>query len=72
MTFLTGTDEIRKMARWIFEPSLSFESPVNFKCNNMSFLKICSLATLVAIFSFLAYNRPPQYGTTFEVEDLRG
>ena len=39
MTFLSGTDELRKMARWIFEPSVSSESPVNFMCNNMGFLK---------------------------------
>ena len=37
--FLTGTDELRKMARQIFEPSLSSDSPVNFMCNNMGFLK---------------------------------
>ena len=37
--FLTGTDELRKMARRIFEPSVSSDSPVNFMCDNMGFLK---------------------------------
>ena len=37
--FLTGTVELRKMARRIFEPSVSSDSPVNFICNNMGFLK---------------------------------
>ena len=37
--FLTGTDELQKMARRIFEPSVSSDSPVNFMCNNMGFLK---------------------------------
>ena len=37
--FITGTDELRKMARRIFEPSVSSDSPVNFICNNMGFLK---------------------------------
>ena len=37
--FLTGTDELRKMAQRIFEPSVSSDSPVNFMCNNMGFLK---------------------------------
>ena len=27
------------MARWIFEPSVSSDSPVNFMCNNMGFFK---------------------------------
>ena len=27
------------MARRFFEPSVSFDSPVNFMCNNMGFLK---------------------------------
>ena len=37
--FLTGTDELQKMARRIFKPSVSSDSPVNFMCNNMGFLK---------------------------------
>ena len=43
------------MARRIFEQNVSSDNPVNFMCNNMGFLKIYSLATLVAIFSFLVY-----------------
>ena len=37
--FLTGTDELRKMARRIFEPRVSSDSPVDFMCNNMGLLK---------------------------------
>ena len=37
--FLTGTDELRKLARRIFETSVSSDSPVNCMCYNMGFLK---------------------------------
>ena len=37
--FLTGIDELRKMASRIFEPCVSSDSSVNVMCNNMGFLK---------------------------------
>ena len=37
--FLDGTFEISKLARRILKPSSASDSPVNFMCNNMGFLK---------------------------------
>ena len=41
--FLTGTDELRKMARRIFEPSVSSDSPVNFLSIGGSHIRLYTL-----------------------------
>ena len=35
--FLTGTDELTDMARWIFEITISSDNPSKVMCNNMGF-----------------------------------